>query len=352
MPCSLSARVFNIHTPKALDVSIHVLHFFPPSTLFIWRIKLHVRGKCLMPLLDSESCQLKWDSGIGLSTTGVLTLISYLLPLLPFYMAASRDDISASTAALAEGFLSPAVGGTCVHWCLSPDWRRTRSSHPFHTVTPTVTPTKWKAGQGEATSRCTLMVIAKQKGVKTGQEMGKKKKKHVVVVSVVTVRARSTCLSDAPALPYLLLLSSLLANCDICSWERLANLNVNILALNRNREVFVTQRQSSLKWKVSKTTQAFNQPVGARLSAAPFKHAGAETSHQWVKWLICPNHFPLPLSVESWWQVCRQGGLNMTPLWLLMNPLLGTLLLCHPEEQGLSLVEAEVIKKAVCSSCH
>lgn len=35
----------------------------------------------------------------------------------------------------------------------------------------------------------------------------------------------------------------------------------------------------------------------------------------------------------------------MTPLWLLMNPLLGTLILCHPEERGLSLVETEVIKK-------
>lgn len=35
----------------------------------------------------------------------------------------------------------------------------------------------------------------------------------------------------------------------------------------------------------------------------------------------------------------------MTPLWLLMNPLLGTLILCHPEEWGLSLVETEVIKK-------
>lgn len=39
------------------------------------------------------------------------------------------------------------------------------------------------------------------------------------------------------------------------------------------------------------------------------------------------------------------GGLNMTPLWLLMNPLLGTLILCHPGERGLSLVETEVIKK-------
>jgi len=61
-----------------------------------------------------------------------------------------------------------------------------------------------------------LMVIAKQKGVKTGSEM-KKKKKHVLVVSVVTVRARSTCLSAVRAPPYLLLLSGLLANCDICS---------------------------------------------------------------------------------------------------------------------------------------
>lgn len=35
----------------------------------------------------------------------------------------------------------------------------------------------------------------------------------------------------------------------------------------------------------------------------------------------------------------------MIPLWLLMNPLLGTLILCHPEERSLSLVETEVIKK-------
>lgn len=263
-------------------------------------------------------------------------------------MAASSDDISASTAELAEGFLNPAVGGTCVHSCLCLGYR----GHDPHTPLTPLHPQSHGPNERRVKVKAqadVLMVIAKHKGWRPA---GRWKEKNALVVSVVTVRARSTCLSPVQAPPYLLLLSSLFANCDICSWERLANLNANILALNRNREVFVTQRQSSLKWKVSKTTWAFNQPVGARLSAVPFKHAGAETSHQWVKWLICPNHFPLPLSVESWWQVCRQGRLNMTPLWLLMNPLLGTLILCHPEERSLSLVEAEVIKKAVCSSCH
>ncbi|ROK15777.1 hypothetical protein DPX16_10081 [Anabarilius grahami] len=98
-------------------------------------------------------------------------------------MAASSDDISASTAELAEGFLNPASHG------------------------PNERQVKVKA-QADV-----LMVIAKQEGVKTGREM----EKNALVVSVVTVRARSTCLSPAQAPPYLLLLSSLLANCDICS---------------------------------------------------------------------------------------------------------------------------------------
>lgn len=65
--------------------------------------------------LSLESWQLIWDGGIGLNTTGILTLIFYLLALLPFYMAASSDDISVSTAELVEGFLNPAVGGICLH---------------------------------------------------------------------------------------------------------------------------------------------------------------------------------------------------------------------------------------------
>lgn len=117
MPHSLLAGVFNIHTPKALGVSIHVLVF--PSLYLAYRVACKAKASHGSAQL-SESSQLKWDSGIGLSTTGVLTLISYLLPLLPFYMAASRDDISASTAELAEGFLNPAVSGTHVHSCLSP----------------------------------------------------------------------------------------------------------------------------------------------------------------------------------------------------------------------------------------
>lgn len=119
MPRSLLAGVFNKHTPQALDVSIHLLDFFFPSLYLAYRVACKAKASHGSARL-SESCQLKWDSGIGLSTTGVLTLISYLLPLLPFYMAASRDDISASTAELAEGFLNPAVSGTRVHSCFSP----------------------------------------------------------------------------------------------------------------------------------------------------------------------------------------------------------------------------------------
>lgn len=92
----------------------------------------------------------------------------------------------------------------------------------------------------------------------------------------------STCFLAPWALPYRLLLSSILANSDICSRVHLVNLNVKILALHCNQEVFVTQWQSSLKQKVSETSLAFNQVVGERLSPVPFKHAAATTGLRWA----------------------------------------------------------------------
>lgn len=202
------------YIPQKHSVSASMCQiFFFPSLYLVYRVTCKRKASHGSARL-SQSCQLKWDSGIGLSTTGILTLISYLLPLLPFYMAASRDDISASTAVLAEGFLNPAVGGTCVHSCFSPGQR----GHGPHTPLTLLLPQSHRPKERRVKVKAqadVLMVIAKQKGVKTGSEL--KKKKHVFVVSVVTVRARSTCLSAVRAPPYLLLLSGLLANCDICS---------------------------------------------------------------------------------------------------------------------------------------
>lgn len=126
----------------------------------------------------SESWQLRGDSGDELSTTGILTLISYLLPPLPFYMAASRDDIRALGTALARGSVCPAVGGTCVHACslfLSP---RRHTAHTFLTV---LLPHSRHTDESQvkvsvetnkgSPSRCSLMVIARQGEARASPEM-------------------------------------------------------------------------------------------------------------------------------------------------------------------------------------
>lgn len=103
--------------------------------------------------------------------------------------------------------------------------------------------------------------------------------------------------------------------------DRSPNLNVNILALNRVLgKLFVTQRQSSLKWKVSKMLGPLIKHRGGVCQPCLFKmqlwRPATNESNDWSVQII----FFLPLSVEGEKKTDGEGawaGLNMIPLGAL-----------------------------------
>lgn len=176
-----------------------------------------------------------------LKATGLLTLKSYLTPALPqVYTLANRPDIRISSSVLARGFGPPQGFEVCVSFCR----RWTRVSiiwlvFPLASDQPVSMRNRpRRRGEGRAripaqhstASRCsTRVTVSCSKGRRTD------------CCKTYTCFAHCHVRLSSPVAPrglsYLLFLSRLLANCDICSKMKASeNLNANILVVDRQNE--------------------------------------------------------------------------------------------------------------------
>ena len=191
-----------------------------------------------------------------LKATGLLTLISYLIPALPrVYTPANRPDIRISSFVLARGFGPPQGFEVCVSACRR--WVRVSIIwlvFPSHTRAACENEKQAKERGGHkylsgAAGRCSMRVIVsciKGKTPDWCKTYTCFARCHICLLSPVASWAVS----------YLLFLSRLPANCDICSkmkaWAK------SECQYPRRRQtkwtnggVAVTVQQSSLKWKVT-----------------------------------------------------------------------------------------------------
>lgn len=201
----------------------------------LW-IMLHL-GKHLKAPLGFHRAQVffSWGQKDQLKATGLLTLISYLIPALPqVYTPANRPDIRISSFVLARGFGPPQGFEVCVSACHR--WARVSIIWLLFPFTPDqLVRMKNRPRRGEGTHTCP----AQQADVLWGslwvaaRERGQTDVKHTLVLQVVTFASclllpLELCPTCCSCLDYLPTVTSVLR------WKQ--NLNVNILADWQNEQ--------------------------------------------------------------------------------------------------------------------